>query len=105
MMRADTLSGGQQQRVAVARALVRKPRLLIADEPAASLDPVSGRNVMELFTTLCREQDITLLYTSHDMTHATAYADRVVALKRGHVHFDRPAAHVTRAHLHEVFNG
>lgn len=105
MLRADTLSGGQQQRVAVARALVRKPRLLIADEPAASLDPVSGRNVMELFSTLCREQDITLIYTSHDMAHATAYADRVVALKGGRVHFDRPAEKVTRANLQDVFDG
>lgn len=105
MERADALSGGQQQRVAVARALVRRPSLLIADEPAASLDPVSGRNVMELFTQLCRDHEITLLYTSHDMTHAIDYADRVVALKGGKVHFDRSAAKVSRADLQETFDG
>jgi len=103
--RADALSGGQQQRVAIARALVRRPRLLIADEPAASLDPVSGRNVMELFTQLCRDHGITLLYTSHDMAHAVDYADRIVALKGGKVLFDRPAAQVTRGDLKDTFDG
>jgi phosphonate transport system ATP-binding protein len=103
--RADALSGGQQQRVAIARALVRRPRLLIADEPAASLDPVSGRNVMEAFTQLCRDHGITLLYTSHDMAHAVDYADRIVALKGGKVLFGRPAAQVTRADLKDTFDG
>src|SRR6056297_2720209 len=105
LQRADALSGGQQQRVAIARALVRRPRLLIADEPAASLDPVSGRNVMELFTQLCRDHGITLLYTSHDMAHAVDYADRIVALKGGKVLFDRPAAQVTRGDLKDTFDG
>lgn len=105
MERADALSGGQQQRVAIARALVRRPRLLIADEPAASLDPVSGRNVMDLFTQLCRDQAITLLYTSHDMAHAVDYADRIVSLKQGRILFDRPAQRVTRADLRETFDG
>lgn len=103
--RADALSGGQQQRVAIARALVRQPRLLIADEPAASLDPVSGVNVMELFTKLCRTQGITLLYTSHDMAHAMDYADRIVALKGGRVFFDRPVSRVTPADLRDTFDG
>ncbi|MDO6459044.1 ATP-binding cassette domain-containing protein [Celeribacter halophilus] len=104
MHRADALSGGQQQRVAIARALVRRPQLLIADEPAASLDPVSGRNVMELFTRLCRDHGITLLYTSHDMTHAIDYADRVVALKGGKVFFDRPSKGITSADLKGAFD-
>jgi phosphonate transport system ATP-binding protein len=103
--RADALSGGQQQRVAIARALVRRPRLLIADEPAASLDPVSGVNVMDLFTKLCRTQGITLLYTSHDMAHAMDYADRIVALKGGRVFFDRPVNRVTPADLKDTFDG
>lgn len=103
--RADALSGGQQQRVAIARALVRRPRLLIADEPAASLDPVSGHNVMELFTRLCRDQGITLLYTSHDMAHAMDHADRIVALKGGKIFFDRPVSRVTPADLKDTFDG
>lgn len=92
--RADALSGGQQQRVAIARALIRRPRLLIADEPSASLDPASGRDVMELFAALCQQHGITLVFTSHDMEHATEFSDRVVALKDGKVQFDQPSANV-----------
>jgi phosphonate transport system ATP-binding protein len=101
--RADALSGGQQQRVAIARALVRRPTLLIADEPAASLDPVSGQDVMALFARLCAEHGITLLFTSHDMAHARTFADRIVALKSGRVLFDKPAATTTDGDLDEVF--
>lgn len=102
--RADELSGGQQQRVAIARALVRKPRLLIADEPAASLDPSSGRDVMELFSTLCKRQGITLLFTSHDMQHARRFSDRVVALRKGRIFLDRPSADLTDRDLEETFD-
>lgn len=101
--RADALSGGQQQRVAIARALVRRPALLIADEPAASLDPVSGQDVMALFARLCSDHGITLLFTSHDMVHARSFADRIVALKAGRVLFDKPAATTTDADLEDVF--
>lgn len=103
MERADALSGGQQQRVAIARALVRGPRLLIADEPAASLDPVAGREVMALFARLAADHGITLLFTSHDMTHAMEFADRVVALKNGRVFCDLPADRVTKGDLRDVF--
>jgi len=103
MARADALSGGQQQRVAVARALIRRPAFLIADEPAASLDPVSGQDVMALFARLCADHGITLLFTSHDMAHARSFSDRIVALKAGRVLFDRPTATTTDADLDEVF--
>lgn len=103
MERADSLSGGQQQRVAIARALIRRPKLLIADEPSASLDPASGREVMELFSTLCRQHAITLVFTSHDMKHATAFSDRIVALKNGRIHFDAPSARVDAALTESVF--
>lgn len=101
--RADALSGGQQQRVSIARALVRRPALLIADEPAASLDPVAGNDVMALFARLCADHGITLLFTSHDMAHARSYADRIVALRGGRVLFDKSAATTTDADLDEVF--
>jgi len=101
--RADALSGGQQQRVSIARALVRRPALLIADEPAASLDPVSGNDVMALFARLCADHGITLLFTSHDMAHARSFADRIVALRAGQVLFDKPSATTTDADLEEVF--
>lgn len=105
MDRADKLSGGQQQRVAIARALIRRPRLLIADEPAASLDPAAGRDVMELFSRLCAGHGITLLFTSHDMDHATEFADRIVALKGGGIHFDKPSDRVIARDLESTFDG
>ncbi|MEM6590159.1 MAG: ATP-binding cassette domain-containing protein, partial [Pseudomonadota bacterium] len=103
--RADSLSGGQQQRVAIARALVRRPQFLIADEPAASLDPVSGHDVMALFATLCRDRGITLLYTTHDMDHARDFSDRTLALRRGRIFIDRPSAEITKRDLQETFDG
>ena len=103
--RADQLSGGQAQRVAIARALIRRPRLLIADEPAASLDPAVGRDIMRIFTDLAGEHGITLVYTTHDMQHALDYSDRIVALKGGKVHFDRPTARVSRREMDGVFHG
>ncbi|WP_371347741.1 phosphonate ABC transporter ATP-binding protein [Ancylobacter sp. IITR112] len=103
--RADQLSGGQAQRVAIARALIRRPRLLIADEPAASLDPAVGREIMGIFSDLARDHGITLVYTTHDMQHALDYSDRIVALKNGKVHFDRPTARVNGRDMEGVFHG
>ncbi|MEH6718746.1 MAG: ATP-binding cassette domain-containing protein [Aurantimonas endophytica] len=103
--RADQLSGGQAQRIAIARALIRKPKLLIADEPAASLDPAVGREIMTIFSDLAAEHGITLVYTTHDMEHALNYSDRIIALKAGRVHFDLPTAMVCRQQMEDVFHG
>jgi phosphonate transport system ATP-binding protein len=102
--RADELSGGQAQRVAIARALIRQPALMIADEPAASLDPTAGRDVMEVFSDLVRKNGITLVFTTHDMEHAVSFSDRIIALKGGHVHFDLPASAVRRSEIDGVFS-
>jgi phosphonate transport system ATP-binding protein len=102
--RADARSGGPPQRGALARALVRRPALLLADEPAASLDPVAGHDVMALFSGLCRDHGITLVFTSHDMAHARDFADRVVALRGGRAVLDRPAAEVSDRDLEGVFH-
>ena len=83
LRRADRLSGGQSQRVAIARALVASPRLLIADEPVASLDPAAGEEVMELFFRLMTDHGATVLFTSHHIEHALRYADRVIGLRDG----------------------
>ena len=85
LKRADSLSGGQSQRVAIARALMQDPELIIADEPAASLDPIAGQQVMSLFFKLCKEKKITLLFTSHNTDQALDYADRIIALKNGNI--------------------
>jgi phosphonate transport system ATP-binding protein len=86
--RAGELSGGQSQRVAVARALMQQPTMILADEPVASLDPVAGDEVMELFARLCREQGITLVFVSHHLDHALRYAERLVALRAGRIERD-----------------
>ena len=103
--RVDQLSGGQAQRVAIARAVVREPRLLLADEPAASLDPAAGEAIMQAFVQLARECGMTLLFTTHDMEHALAYADRVVALRAGRVALDRPSAAIAASELRALFDG
>ena len=90
--RASTLSGGQQQRVAIARALVQRARLILADEPIASLDPESARNVMEILARINREQGITVLVSLHQVQFARRYCPRTVALRLGEVVYDGPSA-------------
>jgi phosphonate transport system ATP-binding protein len=102
--RAARLSGGQSQRVAIARALMQRPRLMFADEPVASLDPAAGEEVMALFLDLIRRQGLTLLFTSHDLAHAIAFADRVIALRAGRIVLDAPAATLDVAQLRALYD-
>lgn len=88
--RADSLSGGQSQRVAIARALMQRPALLLADEPAASLDPAAGDEVMRTFRDLVLQDGITLMFTSHNLAHARGFAARVIGLRDGGVWIDCP---------------
>jgi phosphonate transport system ATP-binding protein len=101
--RASTLSGGQQQRAAIARTLVQGARLLLADEPVASLDPESTRRVMELLTALNREQGMTLIVSLHHVGLAQRYCERVVALRDGLLVFDGPTSALTPAFLRELY--
>jgi phosphonate transport system ATP-binding protein len=89
--RASTLSGGQQQRVAIARALVQRARVILADEPIASLDPESARNVMEILARVSRELGITVLVSLHQVQFAKAYCPRAIALRLGRVVYDGPS--------------
>jgi phosphonate transport system ATP-binding protein len=81
--RADRLSGGQSQRVAIARALMQDPEIVIADEPAASLDPRAAEEVMECFTSVLQPARRTFVFTSHNLEHALKYADRLLGLNGG----------------------
>lgn len=88
LARADTLSGGQQQRVGIARALVQRPRLLLADEPVASLDPATADTVLALLHDICKNDGLTAIVSLHQVPLARRYADRIVGLQQGHVVFD-----------------
>lgn len=103
LRRADRLSGGQSQRVAIARALVNAPGLLIADEPAASLDPAAGEEMMALFFALMRDQGVTVLFTSHHIEHALGYADRVLGLRDGALKLDAPAGALDAAEIRSLY--
>ncbi len=101
--RASTLSGGQQQRAAIARALVQGARMLLADEPVASLDPESTRRVMELLAALNREQGLTLIVSLHHVGLAQRYCERVVALRDGALVFDGPVSALTPPFLRDLY--
>ena len=103
LQRADTLSGGQQQRVAIARALLQEPRVVLADEPIASLDPRSAKVVMDALRGLNRERGITVLCNLHHLDTAREYCDRIVAMNAGRVVFDGPPAELTAARVREVY--
>ncbi len=101
--RAGTLSGGQQQRAAIARALVQGAEVILADEPVASLDPVSARRVMDILRRLNRSDGLTVLVTLHQVDYALRYCDRVVALKAGRVVYDGPTQGLDRARLIDIY--
>lgn len=101
--RANTLSGGQQQRGAIARALVQKAKIILADEPVASLDPVSARRVMEILRELNQQDGLTVIVTLHQVDYALRYCRRVVALKDGRVVYDGPAGGLTRDKLTDIY--
>lgn len=86
--RASDLSGGQQQRVAIARAFISNPKLVLADEPVASLDPAMSRSVLNSLKTAAVNHNTTVLCTLHQLDYALEFADRIVALKNGKVFFD-----------------
>ncbi len=101
--RAGTLSGGQAQRVAIARALAQRPRVLLADEPVASLDPEAAKEIMRLLQRLARSERIAVLCVLHQVDLAYAYADRVIGIRDGRAVFDLPCSQVSRETVHQLY--
>ena len=103
MQRASTLSGGQQQRAAIARTLVQGARIVLADEPVASLDPQSTTRVMDLLRELNRKHGITLLISLHNVALARQYCDRIVALRQGEMVYDGPPMGLDIGRLQQLY--
>jgi phosphonate transport system ATP-binding protein len=101
--RASTLSGGQQQRAAIARTLVQNARVILADEPIASLDPESSRRVMDTLAQINRSRKVAVVVSLHQVDVALRYCPRVVALRHGKVVYDGPSANLTPAMLSELY--
>ncbi|QAR33831.1 phosphonate ABC transporter ATP-binding protein [Geovibrio thiophilus] len=101
--RADALSGGQRQRVGIARALLQEPDLLLVDEPTASLDPKTARQIMRLIRELCEERELLAVINLHDVGLAKMFADRIIGLRKGCVVFDGTPEMLTDGILTEIY--
>jgi phosphonate transport system ATP-binding protein len=103
--RAGDLSGGQQQRVAIARAMVQGAKVILADEPIASLDPESARNVMEILAQLNRQEQRTVVVSLHQVAFARQFCPRTIALRRGEVVYDGPSEALDASLLNSLYGG
>jgi phosphonate transport system ATP-binding protein len=101
--RADALSGGQRQRVGIARALAQDPELLLIDEPTASLDPKTSRQIMRLIVEICSESGLPAIINIHDVVLAQQFTQRIVGLRAGRVVFDGPPTRLTEKVLTEIY--
>jgi phosphonate transport system ATP-binding protein len=101
--RADTLSGGQKQRVAIARMLVQEPKVILADEPIASLDVLMRTQIMALISDIAKRDGLTVVMSLHQLDVARRYADRIIALSNGTVAFDGPPSALTEDIVEKVF--
>jgi len=101
--RADELSGGQRQRVGIARAILQQPDILLVDEPTASLDPRTSRQVMRLICELCSERDLAAIVNIHDVSLAQLFVERIIGLREGEVVFDGKPDDLTAAVLTEIY--
>ena len=101
--RADELSGGQRQRVGICRALIQDPQLLLVDEPTASLDPKTSRQIMRLICELCEERNLAAVINIHDVMLAQMFAQRIVGLRLGEIVYDGPSDGLTSDVLTEIY--
>ena len=101
--RADELSGGQRQRVGIARAIIKKPLLLLADEPVASLDPKAAELIMSLLKKVNKELNITVICNLHQVDLASKYSDRIVGLLDGEIKFDQLTSNIDKMGINQIY--
>ncbi|WP_342514337.1 phosphonate ABC transporter ATP-binding protein [Sporosarcina sp. FSL K6-1522] len=101
--RCDQLSGGQKQRVGIARALIQSPKLLLCDEPIASLDPNASKVIMDHLQTISKELNITCIVNLHQVDVAKRYSDRIIGLNSGQVVYDGTSEGLTTAAIHTIY--
>ena len=101
--RADELSGGQRQRVGIARAIIKRPILLLADEPVASLDPKAADLIMSLLKKINKEYKITIVCNLHQVDLAMKYSDRIVGLLEGQIMFDQISSNVEKKSINQIY--
>jgi phosphonate transport system ATP-binding protein len=103
--RADALSGGEQQRVGIARALAQQPKMILADEPVASLDPKTSRVVLDYLKRGCKESNVAVLCNLHQIDYALEFAERIVGLSAGEVVYDGPPGGLTTEIVRRIYPG
>jgi phosphonate transport system ATP-binding protein len=101
--RCDQLSGGQKQRVGIARALVQNPKMILCDEPIASLDPRSAKIIMDHLRSICTDTGMTMITSLHQVDMALKYADRIIGLNRGAMVFDGPPGELTSQRSADIY--
>ncbi len=104
-VRTDTLSGGQKQRVGIARALAQRPKVILADEPVASLDPKTSRNVLRYLQQACREYGITVICNLHQVDYAREFGERVIGVSAGRIVFDGLPQDLSDEALQRIYPG
>jgi len=101
--RCDELSGGQKQRVGIARSIMQEPRLILCDEPIASLDPSSSKIIMDHLQIINETMNITCLINLHQVDVAMKYSKRIIGLTSGRIVYDGPADRLEKSKIHEIY--